>query len=126
MSPEHSLSRAVIELLEAPLRAIATTYRHSAVALLDDDGGIHPDMSRARLDLHLRRIGEVEDVEDALRACSRHSTPSLTSTDASTPFHPTTRAQSDRSLHVSPHSPTTTTSPSEQDRTPCDHAAAAA
>jgi hypothetical protein len=67
MSPTHTPHRAVVELLEDPLRALATTFRQAAIALLDDDGGIHAGMAPARLDLHVRRIGEVEDVEDALR-----------------------------------------------------------
>ena len=67
MSPAHTPYRAVAELLAGPLRVLATTYRQAAIALLDDDGGVHAGLSPPRLDLYLRRIGEVEDVEDALR-----------------------------------------------------------
>lgn len=67
MSPAHTPYRAVAELLEGPLRALATTYRQAAIALLDDDGGLYAGLSPPRLDLYLRRIGEIEDVEDALR-----------------------------------------------------------
>jgi hypothetical protein len=125
MSLAHTPYRAVAELLAGPLRVLATTYRQAAIALLDDDGDIHAGLSPPRLDLYLRRIGEVEDVEDAPRRLMNalDAIADLNrQIDASPPTMTSRRHPPAIALPARP----TSTSPSETVVHRCDRAATAA